>query len=266
MNPTEIWPGPGETLEDLQRRGFRLIQKKQGYRFGLDAVLLAHFAQARRGDRVLDLCCGNGVVPVLLAARQEGLTLTGVEIVPETAQLARRNGRLNGLVFRVIAGDLCRLSQLLPGERFDLITANPPYLPLGRGKLPPDRERALARHEVACTLQDVVAAAAGALVPGGRFCLVYRAQRQTELLRALAEAGLVLGRFQQVLPRAGAPARLVLAEALNLAEGTARKLSPRELSPRELSPRELSPRELTPLILTDEAGQPSPALTRIYDA
>ena len=242
--------GPEETREDLQRRGFRFIQPKRGNRFGLDAVLLAYFAAARPGERVLDLCCGSGIVPVLLAARQPGLSLTGVEIYPPAAELARRNGALNGLPLRVICGDLRELPQLLPGERFSLVTANPPYFPLGTGKLSPDPALALARHEVACTLRQVVERAAGALSPGGRLCLVLRGERQPELLAELERAGLAVRRVRPVFVRpgdAGKTPRLVLAEGVRP------------------TGREAVAWEEAPLFLQTEAGAESPELRHIYE-
>jgi tRNA1Val (adenine37-N6)-methyltransferase len=207
-------PDRGETVDDLWGGG-RVIQARQGYRFSLDAVLLASFAGVRAGDMVADLGAGCGVVSILLARREPACRIVALEIQPAMCDRARRSVLLNGLQQRVtvVEGDVRRASALLGAGRFDLLVSNPPYWPAGSGKLPRAPELALARHELALTLGDLLAQAALLLRPGGRLALVHRAARLPEIVRLAHALGLSLARVRMVAPRPGAPPNLVLVEA-----------------------------------------------------
>ncbi len=203
-----------ETLDELSIGGLKLYQAEKGYRFSLDPVLLAHFAQLRAGERIVDLGTGSGVIPLLLARLSAATELVGVELQPQMAERAERNVALNDLQERVqiLHGDLRQIRQLLPVASADLVVTNPPYRPLGSGRISPADERAKARHEIAGGLQDFIAAASWLLKNGGRFATIYLAERLPELLSQLLVCGIEPKRLRMVHPRRQEPARMVLIE------------------------------------------------------
>lgn len=174
----------GERVDDLQCGGLLLIQKKTGFRFGIDAVLLADFADVGKGARVIDLGTGTGVIPVLLAGKTRAREICGIEIQHDVAGMAQRTVRLNGLESRVgiICGDLKDAPSLYGPSSFNVVLSNPPYMNRGAGLVNPDDSRAIARHEIKCTLEDVVAAGARLLAPGGQFALVHRPSRLVDIV------------------------------------------------------------------------------------
>ena len=201
-----------EAPDELLRGRIRLYQPARGPRVSLDALLLADFAR-RRGRRVVDLGCGTGVVAIALLASDARARAAGVELQPELAALARRNAELNGVADRleIVEGDLARPHDLpLAAHGFDLVVANPPY---HRGRPAPSAERAVARHEIAATLSDVLAAARRLLAPRGQAALVYPAEQSAELAAALLAGGLRPRVLRFVHSVAGEPARRVLALA-----------------------------------------------------
>jgi tRNA1Val (adenine37-N6)-methyltransferase len=207
-------PQNGETLDPILRGLVRVLQRRKGYRFSLDALLLADFAAGRKARRAVELGAGSGVVSLLLAATGAADRVTAVEIQPQLADLARRSARLNALEARVevVAGDFTD-PRLLPADAFDLVVSNPPFRPIAAGGASPQPERALARHEIAASLPGVVETVRRLLRSGGRACLVYPAGRLAEVCAALAGAGLRARRLRLVHPRAGEPAELCLVEA-----------------------------------------------------
>lgn len=219
---------PGERLDDLLIEGLQIIQDNSAFRFSIDAVLLAHFATLRRGDRVVDLGTGTAIIPLLLHTRTELRGVVGVEIQPEVAARAARSVEYNGLqqVIRIVQGDLRQISRLLPGLRVDLVTANPPYLPVGSGVTSPNELVALARHEVCCNLADVVEAAAYLLGSGGRFALVHRPERLVEILTLMSEQCLVPKRLRLIHPRADREPKMVLIESIKDARPGLKVLPP----------------------------------------
>ena len=207
---------PGERLDDLLIDDLKIIQDDSAFCFSLDAVLLAHFATVRRGDRVVDLGTGTGIIPLLLTTREEQKEIVGVEIQPEVADRARRSVMRNGLSqrVRIVEGDLREVNTLLPGFRAELVTSNPPYLPIGTGETSPREEVAMARHEVCCNLLDVVRAAAYLLGSAGRFAMVHRPNRLVEILSTMSSERLEPKRLRLVHPRVGKEANMVLVEGI----------------------------------------------------
>jgi len=191
-------------------------QHRDGYRFSVDAVLLAHFFTPRPAESILDLGCGCGVIPLILAYRWPNLSLTGLELQPRLAALARRNVADNNLVERIniVEGDLRQIAGLFTPGQFQRLVCNPPFYRSDGARLNLDPERRLARHEVAADLAEVVAAAGWLLHKGGRVDLVYPAERVAALLVALRGAGLEPKRLQVVHSYSGGPGKLVLVEAL----------------------------------------------------
>lgn len=206
--------GPDETLDDLRSGGLKIIQKKEGYRFSLDPVLLCDFARIGAGESVVDLGTGSGVIPLLLARRSEAARIAGVEIQPEMADRARRSLVLNGLQdrVRIIEGDLRELRSCLEPQSCEVVLSNPPYRRYGTGRTAPVAERAAARHELAGGLDEFLAAAAFLLNQGGRFYIIYLADRLAELLAAMRQKRLEPKRLRCVHSRRGEGARMVLVE------------------------------------------------------
>jgi tRNA1Val (adenine37-N6)-methyltransferase len=205
---------PTETLDDLHPAGLKIIQAKRGYRFSLDPVLLCAFAKVAKGEVVADLGTGSGVVPLLLAARTGAKKIVGVEIQPELAGRARRSVLLNCLQDRIdiLEGDLRELQGRLEPQAFEVVVANPPFRRPGTGRQAPINERAAARHELAGGLVDFLRAATYLLKDGGRFYIVFLAERLAELLAGMRELLLEPKRLRCVHSRAGERGTLVLVE------------------------------------------------------
>lgn len=203
-----------ETPDALWPDGPRFFAAPGVFPLGTDSVLLADFAAVSGVKRILDLGCGGGVLAVLLALRVPEAFVEGVDVSPEAAALCRRNLAENGAEARsrVIEGDLREHRTLLRAGDYDLALANPPYFPAGSGYAAPDPQRAAAREERSCRLEDVLAAARYALRWGGRFALVHRPERLSEVLCAMTAAGIEPKRLRLVQPRTGAAPNLFLVE------------------------------------------------------
>ncbi len=181
----------------------------------MDAVLLSGFAKAKAGARVLDLGTGNGIIPILMAAKTEAEHLTGLEIQPESVDMAKRSVLLNDLTERVsiVEGDIKSASGLFGAAVFDVVTCNPPYMPGQHGLVNSDQAKALARHEIACTFEDVAREAGKLLRPGGTFYLVHRPFRLAEIISTLLTYKLEPKRMRLVYPFADQEPNMVLLEA-----------------------------------------------------
>ncbi len=206
----------GERLDDLMRNGYRIIQRPGTFCFGIDAVLLSGFAVVKEGERVLDLGTGTGIVPLLLRAKTRGKQFYGIEIQKESADMARRSVALNGLqedIF-IVTGDLRQADRLFGRASFDVLTSNPPYIPVSEGLPNPNPALAIARHEICCTLEDVIGQASVLLREKGRFYLVHRPARLPLILDALGRGHLDPKRLRMVHSFPDKEANLVLIEAI----------------------------------------------------
>ena len=191
-----------------------LYQEKDGYRFSLDAVLLAGLIRINPEDRVMDLGTGCGVIPLILAYRGKGRELSGLEIQPELVTLAQKNTEVNGFSerVRVIEMDFRRVSEHFPPGVFDVVMSNPPYRRLRTGRINPNRQRAVARHELTASLEDVFAAASHLLPHAGRLAIIYPAARLDHLLVVADQSGFSSKRLTIIYSNQTAPARLVYLE------------------------------------------------------
>ena len=205
-----------ERLDDLQRSGYMLIQNSEIFCFGMDAVLLATFANVNEGDRVLDLGTGNGVIPTLMEAKTKGKHFTGLEIQEINVDMARRSVELNGIGEKVdiVHGDIKEASGIFGGASFDVVTSNPPYMNQNHGLVNPESHKAIARHELLCTLDDVIREASKVMKDKGRFFMVHRPQRLVEIFETLTKYRLEPKRMQFVHPYADKDANMVLIEAV----------------------------------------------------
>ena len=205
-----------ERIDDLQIKGYRLIQSKKGFCFGMDAVLLSDYAHIRKGGRVMDLCTGTGIIPVLLKAKYETGPITGLEYQEAYVDMAKRSVRLNGLErdISIRQGDVCKIAGEYPGDCYDYVTCNPPYMTGAHGLTNPDMEKAIARHEILCSLADVVGAARWLLKPAGHFVMVHRPFRLAEILYCLKENRLEPKRMRLVYPYVDKEPNMVLIDAV----------------------------------------------------
>ncbi len=204
-------------MSDLEQLwpGGPVLRQAAHFRLGTDCVLLADFVRTGAARRGIDLGCASGAAMLLLLARTDKLHMTGIELVAEAAELARENMAANGYASRsaVVTGDLRRCRELFPAGSFDLVVANPPYYPLGSGALPADADRAAARGETSCRLDEICAAAGWLLHTGGAACLVHKPERLSELLVGLTAHGLEPKRLRLVCRQAESAPSLVLVEA-----------------------------------------------------
>ena len=263
---------PRERIDDLQRAGLRIIQDPARFCFGMDAVLLSAYVQMKKARRGLDLGTGNGIIPILLSDRTDCASLTGLEIQAASADLAERSAALNGLGERIhiVRGDIREADRIFAAASFDFITCNPPYRQAGSGRISgtpaggPRRQttirtgdimdaedrtrgldpRAIARHEILCTFEDVARAASVLLRPGGHFYLVHRPLRLAEIIAGLCAHGLEPKRMRLVYPYVDKAPNMVL---LDCVRGGAPEL-----------------RVEPPLIVYEKNGAYTPELLRIY--
>lgn len=205
-----------ERLDDLHRNGYRIIQNDKAFCFGMDAVLLSGYAVVREGERAADLGTGTGIIPILLEAKTGGEHFTGLEIQAEMADMARRSVALNHLEEKIdiVCGDIKEASQIFGAASFDVVTTNPPYMNDAHGLQNPDPVKAIARHEVLCTLEDVVREGARLLVPSGRFYMVHRPHRLVEIINIMTSFKLEPKRIKFVHPFVDKEANMVLIEGI----------------------------------------------------
>lgn len=181
----EIFLKDGESVEELNIKGLKLIQHKDGFKFGTDSVLLAQFANPKPNDKIADFCTGSAIIPILLTARCDNLDITGIEINPQAVDLAQRNVLINSLKenIRIFHGDVSNIDfKAMPKASYDLVVCNPPYTQKGAGIECADEAKNIARFEIRCTLKDIIKNASELLRFGGRFCIVHKPERAAEII------------------------------------------------------------------------------------
>lgn len=211
----EITLNEGERLDDLQN-GYYLIQQTKDFCYGIDAVLLSWFARVKKGESVLDLCTGSGVIPILLKAKTAGERFVGLEIQSRSVDTARRSVVLNHLedCVKIVQGDVKEAVHTFGAASFSVVTCNPPYMTGGHGLQNGSEAKTIARHEVLCTLEDIVSQTAALLKPQGRMYMVHRPFRLAEIMGVLMKYGLEPKRMQLVYPFVDKEPNMVLIEAL----------------------------------------------------
>ena len=205
----------GERVDDLERCGFKIIQNTDKFCFGMDAVLLSGYASIRPGEKVLDLCTGNGIIPILLAAKSRAERIVGIEIQRDIAELAKRSVEANDLSDRIniLCADIKNAEEYYQPAVFDAVTCNPPYMIDNHGIKNPDSPKAIARHEILCNFDDVARVTSRMLKPGGRLFLIHRPFRLTEIFETLTKYKLEPKRMKLVHPYVNREPNMVLIEA-----------------------------------------------------
>lgn len=205
-----------ERIDDLQRNNYKIIQNTKKFCFGMDAVLLSGFARVHADETVLDLGTGTGIIPILLEAKSPGKHFTGLEIQSESADMARRSVTLNKLEDKIdiVEGDIREASGLFGAASFDVVTCNPPYMNHSQGIINPDNSKAIARHEILCTLEDVIREAAKVLKVNGRIYMVHRPFRLVDIINTCSEYKLEAKRMRLVYPYIDKEPNMVLIECV----------------------------------------------------
>lgn len=205
-----------ERLDDLHRNGYRIIQNPAKFCFGMDAVLLSGFANVKAGETAIDLGTGTGIIPILLEAKTQGTHFTGLEIQPESADMAKRSVAYNHLEDKIDIeiGNIKDASAQFGASSFHVVTTNPPYMTGQHGLTNPNEAKAIARHEILCSLEDVIRESARLLKPHGRFYMVHRPFRLSEIMNLMHQYGLEPKRMRLVYPFIDKEPNMVLIEGL----------------------------------------------------
>lgn len=231
---------PDELIDDLQINNLKIIQKKTGFKFGTDAVLLSDFAKDIPAKKALDLCSGTGIIPLLLSAKTDISHFDAIEIQPEIADMAKRSVELNNLCKRicVLCGDLCDSVSIYGKRKFDLITVNPPYIRTGSGVLNQNDSKIISRHEVACNLEDIVRVSSQLISLTGRLVMVHRPSRLCDVLSLMREYKIEPKRIRFVYKTKSQSPVLFLLEGLYNAKSDVNILPPLYLYNDDLSESE----------------------------
>lgn len=234
-----------ETIDDLQN-GYRIIQKRDAFRYGVDAVLLSDFADIKPRHTVVDLGTGTGIIPILIYAKKKPAMITAVEIQKEIAEMAERSIRMNGLEgsIKIECMDLKDAPALLGKAKYDCVVTNPPYVKKECGINNPSESKAIARFEIMCSLEDVLTAAKELLKPGGKLFMVHRADRLVDIIYEMRNKGIEPKRIRFVHPSIGKRPNLLLIEG---ARGGNKEL-----------------KFMDPLYIYDDKGEYTEEIHRIY--
>jgi len=208
--------GVDERLDDLNIKGYHIIQNKEKFCFGMDAVLLSEFVKVKKGEKVLDLGTGTGIIPILLEAKTEGKHFSALEIQDESVRMAKRSVAYNHLEDKIdiIKGDIKEAGEIFGRASFEVVTTNPPYISDRHGLKNPDMPKAIARHEIFCTLEDVIRESAKVLKFRGRFYMVHRPSRLTEIIGTMRKHDLEPKRLRMVHSFVDKEATMVLIEGI----------------------------------------------------
>lgn len=196
--------------------GYKIIQDKERFMYGIDAVLLSAFSasEIKKDQNIADLGTGTGIIPLLLESVTDSCHFSAVEVQPDSADMAGRSVELNHLEskIKIINGDVCKIPSLLPKHSFDIVVSNPPYMVNEHGKQNPDEPKSIARHEILCTLEDIVSAADYLLKPHGKFFMVHRPFRLPEIFSSMSQHKIEPKRMQLVYPFEDKEPNIVLIE------------------------------------------------------
>lgn len=207
---------PGETLEDLEREGLKIIQKEKGFRFGVDAVLLSDFARIRKNDLVMDFCTGTGILPILLYGKSQAKEIMGIELQEEFAEMAKRSVALNKIEdkVKILQGDIREEKLLKSLPKFNVVTVNPPYKKQNSGIINEKDALTIARHEVSLNLEEVIRGVRLVLKDQGRFYMIHRPERLADILTLMRKYRIEPKRLRMVYPNTKKAPTMVLVEGV----------------------------------------------------
>lgn len=207
---------PCERIDDLQLKELKIIQNPNWFCFGLDAVLLANYAEIKSKAKVVDLGTGTAIVPLLIYGKKNPSQIIGIEVQEEVADMARRSIELNNVreTIQIETMNLKEAPKVLGKAKFDVVTTNPPYMPAGKGIVNPEDQKAISRHELLCDLEDVIRVASELLNTSGKFFMVHRPLRLVDMLLLMRKYDLEPKNIQFVHPNAGKQPNLMLIKAI----------------------------------------------------
>jgi tRNA1Val (adenine37-N6)-methyltransferase len=228
MNPA---PLSDETLDLFWGGTLRIFQKKRGYRFSIDAVLLSQFIKMRKEEKAIDLGTGCGILPLLLSRTTKGTSFVGIEIQKELVELANKNVLSNHLQDRIVIlhDDYKNAKKHFSPGSFDVVFSNPPYRKSLTGRMNPSLEKAIARHEIKGTLEELIGTISYLLPTKGRCYLIYPATRMVDLIEGLRNEKVEPKRLQLVYPSLDKEAKFVLIEAIKSSGVTLEVIPPQVL-------------------------------------
>lgn len=208
----------GERLDDLQLNGLKIIQKTDAFCFGIDAILLSDYVRVEKNWKVVDLGTGTGILPILLSAKTNASHITGIEIQPSMAEMAKRSVEYNKLSDRIqiIEGDFLKAVEWFGTKSFDAVVTNPPYRKVGTGLINPSDSKAISRHEIHCTLESLISVSSKLLKDGGRFFMIHIPERLVDIFYCMRKYKIEPKSIKLVHPKFGKPANLVLIYGLKL--------------------------------------------------
>lgn len=203
-----------ETVDNLQLKNLNLIQKKDGFKFGIDAVLLSDFACIKNKHKVIDLCTGTGIIPFLIYGKYEPEMVYGLEIQDDMVSMAKRSAKLNSLEGKVffLNEDLKNIEFLKTLDKFDVVTVNPPYKLNNSGIINPNDKLAISRHEILCNLEDVISASRILLKDNGRLFMIHRPERLADIFTLMRKYKIEPKRVKMIYPKVGKAPNIVLVE------------------------------------------------------
>lgn len=205
-----------EKIEDLGDKELKIIQARDSYRFSVDSILLLNFIRVKNYEKIIDLGTGSGIIPLLLFGKRKGLSIYGIEIQKDLADMARRSVELNKLqnYITIIQEDFRNLKNIFKNQQFDVVVSNPPYISLGQGKINPSSSRAIARHEIKGDLEDIISVSNYLLKNKGRIYLIYKSSKLVKLIITLKKYSIEPKVVKFIHPRQGESANLVLLEGV----------------------------------------------------
>lgn len=205
-----------EKIEDLGDKELKIIQARDSYRFSVDSILLLNFIRVKNYEKIIDLGTGSGIIPLLLFGKRKGLSIYGIEIQKDLADMARRSVELNKLqnYITIIQEDFRNLKNIFKNQQFDVVVSNPPYISLGQGKINPLSSRAIARHEIKGDLEDIISVSNYLLKNKGRIYLIYKSSKLVKLIITLKKYSIEPKVVKFIHPRQGESANLVLLEGV----------------------------------------------------
>lgn len=206
----------GERIDDLQLNGLKIIQKVDGFCFGIDAVLLSDYVKVENNSRIIDLGTGTGILPLLLSVKTKAAKITGIEIQPSVADMAKRSVEYNKLSdkIQIVEGDFLNSVELFGANSFDAVVTNPPYRKVGTGLINPSDSKAISRHEIYCTLESLISVSSNLLKDHGRFFMIHIPERLVDIFYYMRKYKIEPKSIRLVHPRFGKPGNLVLIYGL----------------------------------------------------